>query len=115
MASYLGTWKWKQEAKALDPMEARADYIEGIITRNPSLNYKLNRDSIDFIAQIKGNWTEQLSIDGEVYWHIDDYQGFKLRVPRSKSDDPVGYKAFLMPSDCRHRDDLIEWRKGDET
>lgn len=83
------------------------DYIEGVISRNPSIEYAKNRKTLqkgtDYLCDVRGHWTEDLYIDGMLYWHIDDFKGFRVRPVKN-----------ALKSDCRYREDLIELLKGDE-
>lgn len=87
--------------------ELRADYIEGEITRSEKFEYQKTRKESGphRICSVRGHWTEDLYIDNELLWHIDDFKGFNLR--------PLPLEVTL-PSDSRHREDLIELLKGDE-
>ena len=57
----------------------------------------------DYLCNVHGNWTQELYIDNELYWHIDEHKGFKLRPVKKP-----------LPSDCRYREDLIYLGKGEE-
>jgi hypothetical protein len=58
---------------------------------------------VDYLCDVNGIWTEDLYIDGKLYWHIDDHKGYKLR-PIKKP----------LESDSRFREDLKELARGDE-
>lgn len=88
--------------------DERGDYIEGVISTKEDIDYVKNKKNmvkgIDFLEKVHGHWTEDLFIGDQLYWHIDDCIGFKLRPVKNP-----------LPSDCRFREDLIELKKGDES
>ena len=53
---------------------------------------------------MNGHWTEELFIDGERYWHIDEDNGYFKSRPAKRP----------LPSDCRFREDLIYFKEDDE-
>ena len=88
----------------------RADYIEGVISTKERIEYAKNRKLLkkgkDYLCIVSGHWTQDLYIDSELYWHIDDFRGFALR--------PYTDLGSLLLSDCRFREDLVELKRGDE-
>lgn len=81
-------------ASLLGTEQQRADYFEGEISRD---------NGSTEVCKLRGHWTEDCWIDGQLYWHIDDFRGLKI-----KPTEP------LLPSDCRFREDLIALRDGHE-
>ena len=80
-------------ATLLGGEQQKADYFEGEISREKGTE----------VCKLQGHWTEDCWIDGQLYWHIDDFRGFKI-----KPTEP------LLPSDCRFREDLIALKDGHE-
>lgn len=83
--------------------------IRGCITRlspctfNPKdSSFTLNKNHTHF-AEIKGEWSKNCYIDGELYWDFNDYAHFDLLRMN-----------FTLPSDSTLREDLLLLKKGDE-
>lgn len=61
----------------------RADYFEGVISKNPEIDYVKNRKTLkkvtDYLCDVNGTWTTDLFIDNRLFWHVDDHIGYKLR------------------------------------
>lgn len=59
-------------------------------------------DKRDYVCKIEGHWTENLLIDGEEYWNMNQFRPI-----------PVRPAANVLDSDARYRDDLQWLAKGD--
>ena len=85
----------------------RGDYIEGVISTKDNIDYQNKKSTLvqgfDYLCKVHGNWTQEFYIDDELYWHIDEHEGFRLRDINTP-----------LPSDCRYREDLIYLAKDEE-
>lgn len=54
------------------------------------------------VCKIEGSWLNLLSFDGKIYWKLSKTSMFR---PQMLQD--------VMPSDCRYREDSLEFGKGD--
>jgi len=87
-------------ASIFSSQKFRDDHIKGFITKNKDLlKNKKNSvfDSKDVISLCEGNWIDNLSFDGKMYWEI----GRIMPSDIERIDD------FLLPSDTQLREDII--------
>ena len=84
------------------------DYLRGKIvdlnnvTIQENNQHKLDKNAKSY-CKIEGEWTSFISFDEKEYWNIDKVKSFT-----------VYSHPFTLPSDGRHRGDLINLIKGDQ-
>ncbi|KAH7460316.1 hypothetical protein PRIC1_014517 [Phytophthora ramorum] len=75
--------------------KSQSDDIKGCI-------YPAKKSAKHAVATVNGSWLSHLQFDGKTYWHVESEPAFE--------HTPVEHP---LPSDVRHREDIIALKSGD--
>lgn len=88
---YTATLKFNSDSGMFKKKSGPVDEFLGEITYNDNP-----------VCKIEGSWIDNISFDGDKYWELPKTSNFKNIMP-----------VKCLPSDCRYREDSVEFGNGD--
>jgi hypothetical protein len=88
--------------------------LRGLLSKAPATPTDAVRGNLvgptgETLSMVSGSWLDALEFDGTAYWEVDatpfafPYAAATAQGRRGLAGEPV----FLLPSDCRFREDLV--------